>query len=264
MKIDSDQLVTLPIEYIFPSPYQPRKSFNQDSLEELAQSILSVDIIQPLTVRKINPLRYELIAGERRWRAAGLAGLYELPCIVKVVSDEKAMKQTLIENLQREELNPVEAAEGVQRLMVQFNYTHETAAGEIGRSRSYVSNLIRYLELPEHVKNYLVMGELEGGHAKVICGLPIEWQSLIADEAVKNKLSVRQLEELARNRFDTQVKKPRPKSDPNIRRLSEQIADATGCKNSFQHSDSGKGTLVFHYNSLDELEGLLRHLPIEK
>lgn len=258
-----DQLLRLPIEYIRPGKYQPRTSFSEQDLEELAQSIEEEGIIQPLIVRKLNPMQYELIAGERRWRAAGIAGLYDVPCIVRELPDDKALRQALIENIQRKDLNPIEEAEGILRLVKEFSYTHEATAEAIGKSRSYVTNLLRYLSLPSNIQNWLVSGDLEAGHAKVLGGVPEDWRERIARECVIKKYSVRQLESLVTKRFHTQKKKANPSEDPNIKMLSERISRVTGCPTSIQHTQKGSGSVVLTYSNIEELEGLLRHLPLQ-
>lgn len=256
-----EQLQYLPIEFIERNPHQPRQHFEEQSLQELADSIAELGVLQPLIVRRITPVRYQLTCGERRWRACGLAGLYEAPCIVKSnLTDEQALVYGLTENVQREDLNPMDEAESLQRLLDEYGYTHETAASTIGKTRSYVSNAVRFLLLPEAVKNYLCTGDLESGHAKLICGIPKEYQALMAREVLIKHYSVRQLEQAIRKRFGSQRKKS-SRPDPNITRLSQHIADVTGCQNEIEHQPNGAGRLVIKYTDLEQLEGLLRHLP---
>lgn len=262
-------LKDLPVDLLQPGKYQPRTNMHNESLEELANSIRAQGVLQPIVVRELNGSgRYEIIAGERRWRAAQLAGLHEIPAVIRDVPDEAAIAMALIENIQRENLNPVEEAVALQRLIDEFEMTHQQAADAVGRSRAAVSNLLRLLALSAEVKKLLENGELEMGHARAILGLDAELQSRAAKEIVIKGLSVREAEQLVRelrggagenapaNKKVPEEKKP----DPDIMRLQQDLADKLGAKVQFQHGDNGKGRMVVHYNSLDELDGILEKI----
>lgn len=251
----------LPVDLLQPGKYQPRTDMHTESLEELANSIRAQGVLQPIVVREIGGSgQYEIIAGERRWRAAQLAELHEIPAVVRDVPDEAAIAMALIENIQRENLNPVEEATALQRLIDEFALTHQQAADAVGRSRAAVSNLLRLLTLSEEVRKHLEHGDLEMGHARAILGLEGEDQSRAAREIVNKGLSVREAEQLVRRlREDDTAEKPaaEAKVDPNIARLQQDLSDKLGAKVVFQHTSNGKGKLVVHYNSLDELDGIL-------
>jgi ParB family transcriptional regulator, chromosome partitioning protein len=264
-----EELMKIPVDLLQRGKYQPRIDMRQESLQELAESIKSQGVIQPIIVRSISeatatqPRRYEIIAGERRWRAAQLAGLHEIPALVRRVDDESAVAMALIENIQRENLNPLEEARALDRLITEFDMTHATAAEAVGRSRAAVSNLLRLLELADEVKTLVEHREIEMGHARALLGLEQKRQQVeVAALVAKKKLSVRETEALVR-RLQTgpqSLKEDTPRADPNISKLESELAEKLGAKVHFQHSSSGKGKLVISYHSLDELDGILEHI----
>ncbi|VAW83093.1 Chromosome (plasmid) partitioning protein ParB [hydrothermal vent metagenome] len=259
------ELRTLPIEQLQSGKYQPRRTIDQDSLQELADSIKTQGIIQPIVVRKLlgEKQRYEIIAGERRWRAAQLSELQDVPVVVREVSDQAALAMALIENIQREDLNPLEEAISLKRLITEFELTHQQAAEAVGRSRAAVSNLLRLLDLEESVKRYLELGDLEMGHARAILTLSDSQQRVAAQKIVTASLSVRETEKLVRKLLAESGKKSNPAKpdiDPDIRNFQENLSAKLGAKVAIQHSPKGKGQLVIQYNSLDELEGILDHI----
>lgn len=243
--------------------YQPRLEFKQEKLQELADSIKSQGLLQPIVVRKLNNGFYEILAGERRWRAAQLAGLNEVSVIVKIINDEAALAIALIENIQRENLNVVEEALALQRLLDEFGLTHEQVAKSVGRSRTAVSNLLRLLQLPEEIKNYLSKGELEMGHARALLSLSAFQQLKLAEQIIDKGLSVRQVEELVkRSHGDVAIKSKKNKTKPSVDivHLEQELADKLGTKVNLQHRSNGRGRLVIEYHSLDILDGILRHI----
>lgn len=252
----------LPIELMQRGVYQPRIDMHTESLEELAESIRSQGVVQPIVVRPVGKDKYEIIAGERRWRAAQLAGLQEIPAVIRDVNDRAAIAMALIENIQRENLNPMEEANAIKRLIDEFELTHQEAAEAVGRSRTGVSNLLRLLDLNPDVKKLVEDGELEMGHARALLALKEALQSETARKVVKSGLSVRETENLVRKL--QAPKKPKNadagKIDPNIRHLQDDLADKLGASVKLQHSANGKGKLVIQYNSLDELDGILAHI----
>jgi ParB family chromosome partitioning protein len=244
--------------------YQPRREFDADSLRELADSIAAQGVIQPVVVRPVENERYELIAGERRWRAAQQAGLDEIPVVIKEVTEEAAMAMGLIENIQREDLSPLEEANALNRLLLEFGLTHQEVAKAVGKSRTTVTNLLRLLELNEEVKILLERGRLEMGHARCLLGLKGDEQTRAANQVVVKGLSVRETERLVR-RLQNQEAEPKPThatstTDPDIRRLVTDLSERLGAKVDLQQGSKGKGKLVIGYNSLDELEGILDHI----
>jgi ParB family chromosome partitioning protein len=264
-----DRLASLPLDLLQRGKYQPRVDMREESLNELADSIKSQGLVQPILVRPLSgrgpgeSQRYEIIAGERRWRAAQLAGLAEIPAVIREVPDEAAVSMALIENIQREDLNPLEEARALQRLIEEFGLTHQAAAEAVGRSRAAVSNLLRLMDLADEVKELLEQRSIEMGHARALLGLNSRRQQIeVAALVAKKSLSVRDTEALVRritNPPSTAVKDPKA-ADPDIVRLERELADKLGAKVAFQHSASGKGKLVVNYNSLDELEGILGHI----
>lgn len=257
-----NELRHLPIELLQRGRYQPRKDFAQEQLQELADSIRTQGIIQPIVVRKIDNNRYEIIAGERRWRAAQIAGLTEVPTIVKDIPDEAALAMALIENIQRENLNPLEEAVALQRLIDEFNLTQQEVAEAVGKSRTTVTNLLRLLTLQPDVKTLLENGDIEMGHARALLALNNIAQSQAAKTVAAKGLSVRETEELVRN-WNTQKianKQANKTIDPDVRHLQKDLADKLGAAVTLQHNNKGKGKLVIHYNSLDELDGILMHI----
>jgi ParB family chromosome partitioning protein len=253
-------LCMLAVEQLVRSPYQPRLNIRQDSLEALAESIRSQGVVQPLVVRPLAAQRYEIVAGERRWRAAQLAGLSEVPALVRHLPDQTALVIALIENIQREDLNPLEEAEALKRLVDEFDLTHQEAAEAIGRSRAAVSNLLRLLELCEEVRQLLREYQLEMGHARALLPLPSALQQEAARQIVLRGLSVRETETLVRRLQESGPSPAAPALDPDIRLLQEDLSERLGARVLVRHQSSGKGRLVIHYNSLDELDGILRHV----
>ena len=253
----------IPVDLLQPGKYQPRSDMHPESLEELANSIRAQGVVQPIVVRSINSDgQYEIIAGERRWRAAQMAGLHEIPAVVRNVPDEAAIAMALIENIQREDLNPIEEAVALQRLIDEFEMTHQEAAGAVGRSRAAVSNLLRLLTLNTDVRKMLEQGELEMGHARALLALDGEKQSQTAREVAAKGYSVRETEQLVRrlSAAPAKAKKPSKSLDPDIKRLQDELTEKLAAKVAFQHTAKGNGKMVIHYNSLDELEGILKHI----
>lgn len=253
-------LRNLPVELIRRGKYQPRTDMHLETLQELADSIRVQGVIQPIVVRPIGTNEYEIIAGERRWRAAQLAGLSEVPCVVRNVPDQAAVAMALIENIQRENLNPLEEARALQRLIDEFDMTHAQAAEAVGRSRAAVSNLLRLLELGDEVKQLIEQGALEMGHARALLGLPAEQRAEAARHVAAKGLSVRETEQLVRRLQSVPAKKPVHPKDPNVQRLEQELSERLGAGVDIRYGAGGKGQLVIHYNSLEELDGILEHL----
>lgn len=254
------QLRQLPVDMIQRGKYQPRRDMDPESLEELASSIRAQGVMQPIVVRPIARDRYEIIAGERRWRASQLAGLHDIPVIIRDVADDAAIAMALIENIQREDLNPMEEAMALQRLQEEFALTQQEVADAVGKSRSTVANLLRLLSLREDVRTLLEHGDLEMGHARALLGLPVHLQSNAANTVVAKSLSVRQTEALVRQ---LQEQKPSPASveiSSDIKQLETELSEKLGCEVSVHHSAKGKGKLVLKYNNLDELDGIIAHI----
>jgi len=250
---------TLPIEKLQRGEYQPRTNMDQESLEELAASIKSQGIIQPILVRPIAGDQYEIIAGERRWRAAQIAQLDEVPVLVRNIPDEATLAVALIENIQRENLNPVEEAVGLKRLMDEFDLTHEEMAKSVGRSRTAVTNLLRLLSLSTGAKKLLEQGKIEMGHARAILALALDQQDQVADEVYIKRLSVRQTEALVRSFVEPKKKTQKKTKSVDIRNLEESLAETLGANVSIEDKN-GKGKLVIEYKSLDILDGILAHI----
>lgn len=253
----------LPVESLVRGRYQPRREIHQERLQELADSISSQGMIQPIVVRQVVAGRYEIIAGERRWRAAQLAGLGEVPVVIREVSEQAALAMALIENIQREDLNPLEEAQAIKRLIDEFELTHQQAAEAIGRSRTAVTNLLRLLELDSQLQPLLEDGRLEMGHARALLPLEVSLQREAARQVLARGLSVRETEELARSMQHgprSTQKKTSEALDPNIRVLQEDLSERLGTRVQVQHSPSGKGRVVIQYNTLDELDGILAHV----
>jgi ParB family transcriptional regulator, chromosome partitioning protein len=264
-----EELQKLPVDLLQRGKYQPRIDMRPETLQELADSIKAQGVVQPIVVRPLSDdtsqaRRYEIIAGERRWRAAQLAGLHEIPAVIRRVNDEAAIAMALIENIQRENLNPLEEARALDRLITEFDMTHATAAEAVGRSRAAVSNLLRLLELTEEVKTLVERRELEMGHARALLGLDNKRQQVeVAALVAKKALSVRETEALVK-RLVTQPQAPAAqepaRTDPNIRKLESDLSEKLGARVQVQHSQSGKGKLVISYHTLDELDGILEHI----
>ncbi|MGD8207119.1 MAG: ParB/RepB/Spo0J family partition protein [Thiohalocapsa sp.] len=251
------------------SRYQPRREFDPDSLRELADSIAAQGVLQPIVVRPLphadggEPLRYEIIAGERRWRASQQAGLDEIPVVIREVDEQTALAIALIENIQRDDLAPLEEATALHRLLEEFGLTHQQVAEAVGKSRTTVTNLLRLLELEPDTKSLLDDGRLEMGHARALLGLKGMAQSRAAHQVVARGLSVRETEKLVR-RYQAEGgsggTSPKPDADPNIRRLQDDLAERLGARVAIQHGSRGTGKVVIAYNSLDELDGILAHI----
>lgn len=264
-----DRLATLPLDLLTRGKYQPRLDMRPESLGELADSIKAQGLIQPILVRPLAPRnpgesqRYEIIAGERRWRAAQMAGLAEIPAVIRDVPDEAAVAMALIENIQRENLNPLEEAQALFRLIEEFGLTHQSAAEAVGRSRAAVSNLLRLMDLADEVKQLVAQRSIEMGHARALLGLTTRRQQVdVANLVARQGLSVRDTEAMVRRLLTPGREAPHPPqaADPDIRRLELELAEKLGAKVLFQHGSSGKGKLTVTYNSLDELEGILAHI----
>jgi len=256
-----DTLATLPVARIRPGRYQPRTRMDQEALAELAASIQSQGLMQPVLVRPVDRERYELIAGERRWRAAQMAGLQEIPALVREVADESALAMSLIENIQRENLNPMEEAAGLQRLVDEFRMTHEQAADAVGRSRSATTNLLRLLRLSKPVQGMVMEGVLEMGHARALLALEGARQIEAAKRVAARGLSVREAEalvgKLQRGQVGMRRKSP---PDRDLVRLEEEVSGRLGTTVEIRPARKGKGKIVVHYSSLDHLDQLLKKL----
>ena len=259
---DPDNILKqLAVDLIQRGKYQPRKDMVPESLQELADSIKAQGVMQPIVVRPISDRKYEIIAGERRWRATQLAGLDTIPAVIRDVSDEAAIAMALIENIQREDLNPIEEAASLQRLQQEFELTQQEVADAVGKSRSTVANLLRLMSLQEDVRRLVEHGDLEMGHARAMLALEGGDQSHAASQVVGKGMSVRQTEALVRNLLASKDKPKEDKTlDPNIRHLQDDLSQRLGTKVMIQHSAKGKGKLVLNYSSLDELDGILAHI----
>ena len=259
-----DTLHSLAIDRIRAGRYQPRTRMDDASLAELAESIKAQGVVQPILVRPIEGGRFEIVAGERRWRAAERAGLKEIPALVRAVADQAALALALIENIQREDLNPLEEAQGLQRLIEEFGLTHEAAAQAVGRSRSAVTNLLRLTQLAKPVQAYLLAGKLDMGHARALLALPAAQQAAFAARVVAEELSVRDTERLAQSLVSPAArrkKRGRGKGvDADLKRLEEELADVLGAKVRIESTRGGAGRIVVGYASLDQLEGILAKL----
>jgi ParB family chromosome partitioning protein len=255
-------LRNIPVDLIQRGKYQPRRDIEPESLEELADSIRAQGLMQPIVIRPISDKRYEIIAGERRWRAAQLAGLDAIPALVREVADDAAIAMALIENIQREDLNPVEEAAALQRLQNEFELTQQQVAEAVGKSRSTVANLLRLMSLQPDVRRLLEHGDLDMGHARCLLALSGDAQSQAARSVVARGLSVRQTEALVRQLQSKAEAEPAPtqSQDPNIRRLQDDLSERLGTPVRIQHGSGGKGRLVLTYSSLDELDGILAHI----
>ena len=257
---EEERLRNIPIDLIQRGKYQPRVEMNEAALEDLAASIKVQGVMQPIVIRSIAAQKYEIIAGERRWRASQMAGLSSIPAVVKQVSDEAAIAMSLIENIQRENLNPIEEAMALKRLQDEFELTQQEVASAVGKSRATVTNLMRLIGLHIDVQKMLQVGKLEMGHARALLTLSetkqVEFAKLVANKG----LSVRQTESLVRNvNTGSELDRKKP-IDPNIKKLEEDLGEKLGAKVIIQHTEKGKGRLVINYNSLDELDGILVHL----
>ena len=254
-----DTLQNLKLDQLQPGKYQPRTHMDPESLAELAESIKSQGIMQPILARALIAGNYEIIAGERRWRAARLAGLTEVPVLVRVVADEAALAMSLIENIQRENLNPLEEATGIQRLINEFDMTHQLAAEAVGRSRSAVSNLLRLLNLAHPVQELLMHNQLDMGHARALLSLPNAGQITVANEVVGKGLSVREAERLVQ-RQQRPDSKSKAKPDRDILRLQEELAEKLGAVVTLKTQNKGRGKLIISYDSLEQLDDIIGRL----
>lgn len=265
----ADRVTHLPLEHIQRGRYQPRREFDPDAMRELADSILAQGVIQPVVVRPLaeraeSGARYELIAGERRWRACQQAGVAEIPVVIREVDEQAALAIALIENIQRADLNPLEEASALERLISEFSLTHQQIAEAVGKSRTMVTNLLRLLELNVDVKVLVEQSRLEMGHARALLGLKGDAQSRAARQVVAGGLSVRETERLVRRLQQTEDAdaggQAQAEPDPNIRRLQADLTDRLGARVQIQQGTRGSGKLVIAYNTLDELDGILEHI----
>ena len=257
-------LQTLSISDLKPGKYQPRSIMQEEALHALSQSILKQGVMQPIIVRPIGNNQYEIIAGERRWRAAKLANLNEVPVIIKNIPDESALAMALIENIQREDLNPLEEAVGIKRLIDEFNMTHEEAADAVGKSRVTVSNLLRLLTLTKPVQDRLLTGKIDMGHARALIGLEGSQQIMLCEEVIQKNLSVREVEALVKN-LQNGYKKDTPKSsskkmNADVRQLEESLAETLGASVTIDAKKNGSGTLKVHYRNLEQLDEILHKI----
>jgi ParB family chromosome partitioning protein len=259
---EKDELRQIPIDQLQRGKYQPRTHMNPEALEELAASIKAQGVVQPIVARPLDAGNYEIIAGERRWRAAQLAGLETVPAVVRQIPDEAAIAIALIENIQRENLNPVEEANALTRLIDEFHMTHQQVADAVGRSRAAVTNLLRLLTLNPDVRELLENARMDMGHARALLALEGKNQSQAAHQVVDKGLSVRETENLVRRLLSKPAghKTPGTRMDPDTRVLAQQISEKLGAKVRIQHNAKGKGRLVIEYTTLDELDGILAHL----
>ena len=259
--VSKEQLSRLPVDLIQRGKYQPRREIEPEALQELADSIKAQGVMQPIIVRPLNAGRYEIIAGERRWRASQLAGLDEIPAIIRDVSDETATAMALIENIQRENLNAMEEAVALQRLQDEFQLTQQQVAEAVGKSRAAVANLIRLNGLNEDIKSMLTHRQLDMGHARALLALTGGVQSKAGQMVVNKQLSVRQTETLVKRLLTEQTtEKKILYIDPDIKQLEQRLSDQLGSRVAIQHGAKGKGKMVINYNSSEELEGILSHI----
>lgn len=258
-----DRLTSVPVRDIKPGRYQPRSQMDDEGLQELADSIKAQGVIQPVIVREHGLSQYELIAGERRWRASQLAGLVEIPVVIKSIGDEAALAMGLIENIQRENLNPIEEAQGLKRLVDEFGLTHETVAKAVGRSRSAVSNSLRLLALPEPVQEMLFLRQLEMGHARALLSLPVMEQLSLAQKAVKNGWSVREVERRSQLAQQAPQEKKSKIVSPDIRYLNEALTEKLGVRAEVQTANHKRGKVVLHFDSPETFARLMQQLDVK-
>tara|TARA_B100001142_G_C14294755_1_gene640363 strand:+ start:141 stop:1013 length:873 start_codon:yes stop_codon:yes gene_type:complete len=259
--ISSDNSNLLAVEKLVSGQFQPRKIFNQDSLKELAESIKAQGIIQPILVRMVSSDQYEIVAGERRWQAAKMANLKEVPVVIKDISDSTALAMALIENIQREDLNVIEEARGIKRLIDEFKITHEEAAEAVGKSRTAVSNILRLLNLCEHAQKALETKKIEMGHARAILSLSSIDQTMMCQKIVNQKLSVREVEKEVSGGTTKKTSQKQSK-DNDIKRLESELSDRFGNTITINHKESGKGLISFKYANLDELDKIIANLKL--
>ncbi len=253
----------LPVEFLQRGKYQPRRDLDADALQELANSIAQQGVMQPIVVRKVATDKYEIIAGERRWRASQQAGLESVPSIIRTITDEAAIAMALIENIQREDLNSIEESRALIRLQDEFKLTQQQVADAVGKSRSAVTNLMRLASLEEAVQKQLELGEIELGHAKCLLALSGNSQVIAGREIAANSMSVRQTETLVKriqSSGSVMAVEPKKSADPDILRAQQDLSEKVGAAVTIQHSAKGSGKLVIKYHSVDELEGILAHI----
>ena len=255
-------LIFIPLEHLQRGKYQPRREFEKTALAELASSIRTDGVMQPIVVRAISSEKWEIIAGERRWRASQLAGIDRIPAVVREVSDESAIAMALIENIQRENLNAIEEAEALKRLQVEFELSQQQVAERVGKSRSVIANLLRLLTLEPDVRHLIETSQLNTGHAKVLLALEGPKQLKVARQVVSGKLSVRQTESLVKSTLagPNSGDEASTRTDPNITKLERDLSGKLGAAVSINHAKAGRGKLVINYSSLDELDGILRRI----
>ena len=253
-------LQSLPIESMQRGKYQPRKDLNPEKLQELADSIKAQGVIQPIIVRKISFEKYEIVAGERRWRASQLAGLTQIPVVIKEIDDRTAMAMALIENIQREDLNPLEEAEALKRLLDEFEMTHQLIAEAIGKSRTTVTNLLRLMDLHPDVKKLLLSNHLEMGHARALLSLEGSKQVALANKIIKEGLTVRATERLVKESHADPKNQKIKLIDNDTVKLQDELTGKLGAKVTIDHKENGSGKLVITYASLDELDGIIELL----
>ena len=251
------QLSTLAVDVLQPGRYQPRQQIEPEALEELASSIRAQGIIQPIVVRSVGSGRYEIIAGERRWRAAQLADLVEVPVVIRDLPDRAVIAMSLIENIQRQDLNAIEEAMALQRLIHEFEMTHQSVADAVGKSRVAVTNLLRLLNLNPEVRHLLEKGQLEMGHARALLALDPIQQTICAHKIVNQHLSVRQTEQLVQQQNTERTKPGTTRIDPDIARLQNTLSEKLKAHVQIKHGNNGKGAVMIHYHSTDELQGIL-------
>lgn len=261
---DQDELRNLPVERLKPGKYQPRTHMDQESLAELAASIKAQGVMQPILVRAVDSTpgaeRYEIVAGERRWRAAQIAGLTEVPVLIRAIPDEQALAMALIENIQRENLNPLEEAMGLQRLIDEFGLTHQQAADAVGRSRPAASNLLRLLQLTAPVQDLLMEGKLDMGHARALLPISGAAQVQLAQRIVQKQLSVRETERLVQHLLNPPKQAPEKPVDRDLLRLEEELSDNLGATVAIRANKKGAGKVTIEFGNLDQLDGLLGRL----
>jgi ParB family chromosome partitioning protein len=257
---NDNELIHLDLDLLQPGKYQPRKDMSPEALEELAESIRSQGIIQPIVVRKVSEFKYEIIAGERRWRAAQLAKLNKVPCLVKQVADDAAVAIALIENIQREDLNAMEEAIALQRLLTEFELTHQQVADAVGKSRVSVSNLLRLNSLNEPVKRLLEYGDIDMGHARALLAIEGDEQTNLARLVASKEMTVRETERLVSKALNPAKTPETPTKDHDVSRLEQQLIEKLGAKVAINHGAKGKGKIVINYQNLAELDGILNKI----
>lgn len=262
---DSSELRHLPIEKLVPGRFQPRKDMSSEALDELAASIRSQGIIQPIVVRAIANEEYEIVAGERRWRASQRAGLNEVPCLVKELEDNATIAIALIENIQREDLNALEEAQALNRLLDEFGLTHAQVAEAVGKSRTTVTNILRLNQLNDEVKTLLTNSDIDMGHARALLAVDGELQSQLARKVVEGELTVRQTEALVKRELESESKPLTTKTsaiDPDVERLKLRLSEQLGTAVNIQHNTKGKGQVSIAFRNLDQLDELLKHFDL--